>query len=141
MNIAYSKGLIAGLALGASLFASSVHAEGLPITPGLWEITTHNSMLGSQEVEQSCMTETVFDPVSMMGEEAGCEVTNERVQGNSVDYDIICVDDAAAGKAEGHFAFTIDGDRGDGKIDLTMTVGDQSMSMQYSMDAKRIGDC
>ncbi len=141
MNVANPRGLITGLAFGATLFASSAHAEGLPITPGLWEITTQNSTLGSREVEQSCMTEAVFDPVSMMGDEAGCEVANERVQGNSVDYDIVCVDDTAAGKAEGHFAFTIDGDRGDGQVDLTMTVGDQSMTMQYSMDAKRIGDC
>ncbi|MGI9492061.1 MAG: DUF3617 domain-containing protein, partial [Geminicoccaceae bacterium] len=120
---------------------STAFAEGLPITPGLWEIKTQNSMLDSEEVQQSCMKDAVFDPLSMMGEEEGCEIKNEVITGNSVDYDVACVDDQQAGKAEGHFSFTIDGDQGSGKIDLTMTVGDQSMNMQISMDARRIGDC
>lgn len=141
MSATFPRFFHAGLMLGAMTLGFPAFAEGLPITPGLWEIKTQNSMLGSEEVEQSCMKEDVFDPLSMMGEEEGCGITNEVVAGNSVDYDVACVDDQQAGKAEGHFSFTIDGDRGNGQIDLTMTVGDQSMNMQISMDAKRIGDC
>lgn len=133
--------LTIGLVLGAMSFGSKAFAEGLPITPGLWEIKTQNPVLGNERVEQSCMTEPVFDPVSMMGDQQGCDVLNERIAGNSVDYDVACIDDQAAGKAEGHFSFTIDGDRGNGQVDLTMHVGGQSMNMQFSMDAKRIGDC
>lgn len=133
--------LAAGIVLGLVPFASSGNAEGLPITPGLWEITTKNPMMDGQDVEQSCMKEAVFDPVSMMGDEEGCDVFNEKIQGNTVDYDITCVNDKEKGKAEGHFSFTIDGDHGDGQVDLKMSFGDQSMNMQYTVDAKRVGDC
>ncbi len=141
MSATFLRCLKASLILGGVVLGSTAFAEGLPITPGLWEIKTQNSMLGSEEVEQSCMKETVFDPMSMMGEEEGCEIMNEVISGNSVDYDIACVDDQQLGKAEGHFSFTIDGDRGNGEIDLTMTIGEESMNMQFNMDAKRIGDC
>ena len=138
----WQRGLMAGsLGLGSLMFGSVAFAEGVPITPGLWEITTHNSMLGTQEVQQSCMKQDVFDPLSLMGEEEGCDILNEVVSGNSVNYDVVCVDDQEAGKAEGHFAFTIDGDKGNGQVDMTMTVGDQSFNMKFSMDAERLGDC
>ncbi|MGI9452180.1 MAG: DUF3617 domain-containing protein [Geminicoccaceae bacterium] len=127
--------------LGGIVLGSTAFAEGLPITPGLWEIKTQNSMLGSEEVQKSCMKDAVFDPLSMMGKEEGCEIANEVITGNSVDYDVTCIDDQQAGKAEGHLSFTINGDQGYGKVDLTMSVGDQSMNMQFNMDAKRIGDC
>jgi len=141
MSATFLKCLKASLILGSVVLGSTVFAEGLPITPGLWEIKTENSVLGSEEVEQSCMKESVFDPLSMMGEEEGCKITNEIIAGNSVDYDVACVDDQQLGKAEGQFSFTIDGDRGNGKIDLTMTVGEESMKMEVNMDARRIGDC
>lgn len=141
MKIATIGCFTASMLLGSLTLTSAVLAEGLPITPGLWEIKTQNSTLGQEEVEQSCLQESVFDPVSMMGEEEGCDVLNEQIAGNTVDYDIACIDDEARGKAEGHFSFTIEGEQGTGQVDLTMSMGDQSMSMQYNVDAKRIGDC
>ena len=133
--------LTLSMALGSLALTSPVKADGLPITPGLWEIRATNSLMGQENVQQNCMTDDVFDPVSMMGEERGCDVMNEQISGNTVDYDIACIDDQSRGKAEGHFSFTIDGDQGTGQVDLKMSVGDQSMSMTYNMDAKRIGDC
>lgn len=141
MKVTPWRYLVSGMTLGVISLASLAVAEGLQITPGLWEITTNNGRGGPPEVEQSCMTEPVFDPVGMMGEAEGCEVSNEKIQGNSVDYDIACVDNAAGGKAEGHFSFTVHGEQGEGQIDVTMSVGDQSMNLQYTMDAKRVGDC
>lgn len=61
--------------------SSTAFAEGVPITPGLWEIKTHNSMLGTDEVEQQCMRESVFDPVAVLGDEEGCEISNETITG------------------------------------------------------------
>ena len=141
MSATFHRSLQASSLLIGILFGSAAVAEGLPITPGLWEIKTQNSMLGGEEVQQSCMKEAVFDPFIMMGEEDGCEIMNEVLAGNSVDYDVTCVDDQKLGKAEGHFSFTIHGDQGSGKIDLTMTLGQESLNMQVTMDARRVGDC
>jgi hypothetical protein len=130
----------AGLALGILPPVSLALAEGLPITPGLWEIRTDNPMIGGEQVERHCMKDAIFDPVGLMGDKQGCEVMNETMTSNSIDYDLAC-NGEKPGQAEGHFSFTIDGDRGNGKVDLNMIFGDQSMTMQYTMDATRVGDC
>ncbi|MGI9486693.1 MAG: DUF3617 domain-containing protein [Geminicoccaceae bacterium] len=128
-------------ALAALTFSSAVFAAGVPITPGLWEITTQNSMLGTEEVNQQCMQEAVFDPTAILGDEEGCELSNETISGNTIDYDLACVDEGQQGSATGHFSFTIDGDQGNGNVDITFKVGGETMNMQYSMAAARVGDC
>jgi len=132
--------IITALFLG-TLPTTKAFSAGVPITPGLWEIKTENAMLGTEDVDQQCMMDSVFDPVSLLGEEEGCEINNETVTGKTVAYDLACTDDEARGQAIGHFSFTIDGDQGNGDVDLTFDIGGQQMSMQFSMDAKRVGDC
>ncbi len=136
-------GRLMGLApaLAALSLSSTAMAAGVPITPGLWEIKTQNSMLGTEEVNQQCMQDAVFDPAAILGDEEGCELSNETVSGNSIDYDLACVDEGQQGSATGHFSFTIDGDQGNGNVDMTFNVGGETMNMQYSMAATRIGDC
>lgn len=121
--------------------SSTAFAEGVPITPGLWEIRTQNSMLGTEEVNQKCMRDAVFDPAAILGEEEGCDISNESVAGNTVNYDLACIDEEQRGSAMGHFTFTIDGDQGNGNVDLTFNIGEDTMSMQYTMAAVRVGDC
>lgn len=128
-------------ALAALTLSSTVFAAGVPITPGLWEIKTKNSMLGTEEVNQQCMQEAEFDPTAILGDEEGCELSNENVSGNTVDYDLACVDEGQQGSATGHFSFTIDGNQGNGNVDMTFNVGGETMNMQYSMAAARLGDC
>ena len=126
MTIQNVPGLAAGVAIWA--FSTTTYAAGVPINPGLWEFKTQNSMLGTEEVDQQCMRETVFDPAAILGDEEGCELSNEQVSGNTIDYDLTCVDEEQRGSASGHFSFTIDGDRGNGNVDLTFNVGEESVS-------------
>ncbi|MEM7041631.1 MAG: DUF3617 family protein [Pseudomonadota bacterium] len=128
-------------ALAVIAMSVPAFADGVPITPGLWEIKTHNSLLGTEEVERQCMRKAVFDPASILGEEEACQVSNEIVSGNTVEYDLACADEEQRGSAAGHFSFTIDGDQGSGNVDLTLDVGGESMSMQYTLAAARVGDC
>lgn len=141
MTNAFGKLSIAGMTLLVMTSGFAAWAGGVPITPGLWKVKTQNSMLGTEEVGEQCMQNEVFDPVSMLGKEDGCDISNETVVGNTVDYDLTCMDDTKQGRADGHFSFTIDGDQGSGKIDMTLNVGGQSMDITYKMDAERIGDC
>ncbi|MGI9492895.1 MAG: hypothetical protein ACR2QF_10905, partial [Geminicoccaceae bacterium] len=62
MSATFLRCLQMSLMLGGTVLGSTAFAEGLPITPGLWEIKTQNSMLDSEEVQQSCMKDAVFDP-------------------------------------------------------------------------------
>ena len=141
MSATFPRRLQTSLILGGIVLGSGALAEGLPITPGLWEVKTQNPVLGNEQAQQHCMKEPVFDPLTMMGKEEGCEITNQVISGNSVDYDLTCIDDQQTGKAEGHFSFTINGDQGYGKVDLKMSAGGQTMTMHFDMDAKRIGNC
>ncbi len=128
-------------ALAAFGLSATAFAAGVPITPGLWEIKTQNSMLGTEEVDQQCMRDAVFDPAAILGDEEGCELSNETISGNTIDYDLACVDESQQGSATGHFSFTIEGDQGSGAVDMTFKVGGETMNMQYSMAAARVGDC
>jgi hypothetical protein len=116
-------------------------AEGLPITPGLWEMTTQNPMTGADVVRQECMTEAVFDPSDMMGEERGCDISNQAVNGNTVDYDLACKDPSGQGAMQGHFSFTVDGDQGNGNVDMSLEFNGQTMNVSHTVSAKRVGDC
>lgn len=141
MTICIRRSLACTPAIAIMALSLTALADGVPITPGLWEIKTHNSMLGTEEVEQQCMQDTVFDPAAVLGEEDGCEIRNEVVSGNTVDYDLSCVDEEQRGSATGHFSFTVDGDQGSGNVDMDFNIGGETMSMQYTMAAARIGDC
>lgn len=141
MNSVRCRLPVLATALAVFALSSTAFAAGVPITPGLWEIKTQNSMLGTEEVDQQCMQETVFDPSTILGDEEGCELSNENVSGNTINYDLACVDEGQQGSATGHFSFTIDGDQGSGNVDMTFNIGEETMKMQYSMAAARIGDC
>ena len=120
----------------------SVVAEGLPITPGLWEMTSQNPMTGEDDVFEECMSEGVFDPISMMEETDGCTFSNQTVSGNTIDYDMTCTDPDMPGAMTAQFSFTIDGDQGSGNVDMSMDMnGQTAMTMSTSVAAKRVGDC
>jgi hypothetical protein len=121
---------------------SAAVAEGLPITPGLWEMTSQNPMTGEDDVLEECMSDGVFDPISMMEETQGCTFSNETVSGNSIDYDMTCTDPEMPGAMTAEFSFTIDGDQGSGNVDMRMEMnGQTAMSMSTSVTARRVGDC
>jgi hypothetical protein len=121
---------------------SAAVAEGLPITPGLWEMTSQNPMTGEDDVLEECMSDGVFDPISMMEETQGCTFSNETVSGNSIDYDMTCTDPEMPGAMTAQFSFTIDGDQGSGNVDMRMEMnGQTAMSMSTSVTARRVGDC
>lgn len=130
--------LLAAVMVSAPVMAA---AEGLPITPGLWEVKTANPMFGTEEVEQHCMQEAVFDPAAMFGDQEGCEISNKAIAGNRMNYDLTCADGQQPGSATGHFSFTIDGDQGSGNVEMVLDINGQTMNMNYSMAASRVGDC
>lgn len=118
------------------------HADSLPITPGLWEITStrDNPMTGQQQTQtdQECIVEDRFDPIARMGDD-GCQVTNSDLDGNTLTFDLSC--NMQGGQGTMHGVYTIDGDRGEGEMTMQFSFGGQTMSMQNSSVARRIGDC
>ncbi len=69
-------------------------AKGLPITPGLWEVTTtiESNFMGSRtDTQKNCIKESEYDPRRQMQDmpKDQCKV-NARVDGNTMHYDMAC---------------------------------------------------
>ncbi len=139
-----TKDLIVAIAASA-LSASPVLAEGLPINPGMWRITstTTNMMTGQPqtETEDQCMEESTFDPVAEIQDEGdGCAVSDQTISGNTMTFTMTC-QGADGPPMVGNARYTVNENDGDGEITYTASFGGQTMTMQSSWVAERVGDC
>jgi Protein of unknown function (DUF3617) len=133
---ATARGLILAALLIAGLDAHAARAEGLPVKDGLWETTMQNPMTG-ERVTRECLKNAVLDPQTMLEGQDDCRMTEQALDGNTLTFIMICGD--GSGTAQGRMS--IEGDRGDGEIDMQFDMDGQQMSMSMSWDAVRIGDC
>jgi hypothetical protein len=131
---AIAPGVVAVLGLG--LGAASAQAEGLRVKDGLWETTMKSPMTG-ERTSRECLKDTVLDPQSMLEGQSDCQMTEHTLQGNTLTFTMTC----AGGSGTAHGRMSVDGDRGDGEIDMQFNMGDREMSMTMSWDAVRVGDC
>ena len=131
---AIAPGVVAVLGLG--LGAASAQAEGLRVKDGLWETTMKSPMTG-ERTSRECLKDTMLDPQSMLEGQSECEMTEHTLQGNTLTFTMTC----AGGSGTAHGRMSVDGDRGDGEIDMQFNMGDREMSMTMSWDAVRVGDC
>ena len=128
--------------LTVSFMTSTVFAEGLKITPGLWQSTSTmtNSMTGSTtQTTENCVVEEEFDPMTMMEGAQGCELTENELDGNTLQFAMACNIQGAESVVQG--VYTVDGDNGEGSMSIEMSFGGQTMTMENVFTASRIGDC
>jgi Protein of unknown function (DUF3617) len=127
--------LAGGLVLGG-LGAESARADGLPIRDGLWETTMRSSMMG-ERTSRECLKDTVLDPQTMLEGQDDCEMTEHALEGNTLTFTMACA--GGSGTAQGRMS--VEGDHGDGEINMQFDMGGRPMSMSMSWDAVRVGDC
>lgn len=136
--------LVGAAVLGQLLIAAPSVAEGLSITPGLWQITsTTTGTMGAPrtEVEEQCMQEETFDPIAELQDDGQtCTVLNQNLSGNTLTFELTCAG-AGGPAATGSGRYTINGNSGDGEMAYSMSFGGQTVTMQNSWTAKRLGDC
>ena len=120
----------------ARSLVEAARAQGLPIRDGLWETTMQNPMTG-ERVTRECLKNAVLDPQTMLAGQDDCRMTEQALDGNTLTFTMVCGD----GSGTAHGRMSIEGDRGDGEIDMQFDMGGQQMSMSMSWDAVRIGDC
>jgi hypothetical protein len=134
------------LLLGFSFFAVACQAEKpkVDMEEGLWEITTEVKMEGMPfqmppVTHTQCITQEDLVPDAGQAEQAEqkCEVTNLKVKGNTVTYDLICTGDDQ--KMTSHSSITYEKDRMQGS--MTATMEPNNMTMSYTLTGRRIGDC
>lgn len=139
------KGKIIALALLASV-ATSAMADGIPVQPGLWSITTTMNMpmmpTPQTRTVQECMEEDVIDMGDMASEDMdpNCTFGLNQVDGNTMDWSIDCPVEGG-GTMHAKWTATSGGDTVDGTGRMTMNIQGQTMEMTMSWAGERIGSC
>jgi hypothetical protein len=139
------KGKYMGLALLISLVSSSVFAEGIPIEPGMWEMTStmNMPMLPQPRVTNSkeCIEEDELSPETWNEEDmdTSCTFSNRVVDGNTMKWSMNC--NAQGGATRGEWEVTSHGDTLTGEGTVTVDMQGQSMVMDMKWDGKRVGVC
>jgi hypothetical protein len=123
-------------------FAGASNAASLMIKPGMWEttMTTTSAMTGTTTRSISeCRVEEEFDPTAMLEDAKGCELVDNQLSGNTLTYTMNCDVDGGQGIMRG--MYEINGDEGHGRMDMEFSFGGQSMVIENSFTARRLGDC
>jgi hypothetical protein len=138
------KRKIIAVALLASL-AYNAQADGIPVEPGMWSITTtvNIPMMPAPQTEtiEECMEDEVIDMNDMAGEDMdpGCSYELGQVDGNTMNWSIDCPLEGGTMHAE--WTATSGGDTVSGEGKMTINMQGQTMNMTMSWDGKRTGDC
>ena len=133
------------LALAISLVSSSILAEGIPIEPGMWEITSTMTMpmLPQPRISTNskCIEEAEISPEKMNQEDmdSDCSFDTRVVDGDTMNWSMNC--DTQGGASSGEWEVTSHGDTLTGGGTITVDMQGQSMSMSMKWDGKRVGDC
>lgn len=122
--------------------AASVQA-GPDLQEGLWQITTTFEMPGMPmkmppTTRSQCITQDDLVPQAQQQPGQECRVSNYKVAGNTVSYDVVCK--AEGNQMKGHGEATYSGDSMSGSMRMTVT-GQQEMQMTYRYTGKRTGPC
>lgn len=132
---------VASLVLSMPL---AVVAAELPINPGMWEttMTRTDPLTGEPKTETTtkCVEQTSFNPSSLMQDAQGCELLEDELNGDTLNFRMECsMPQGAAISVIGEYQ--TDGQTGQGNMDMKMNMGEMKMDMKMNWTAKRVGDC
>ncbi|MBN2369254.1 MAG: DUF3617 domain-containing protein [Vicinamibacteria bacterium] len=125
-----------------------VAAEPLDMKPGEWSITMKVNMEGvpfamPPITVKQCLTEKDFVPKPAVSPQQGkgpnCEITDQKIDGNTVSWSISCADERGTTKGKG--SLTYSGTTFVGSSEVTMTGGGESSIVKTDMSGKWIGPC
>ena len=112
------------------------------INPGMWEttMTTTSAMTGTTTRSISeCRVAEEFDPTSMVEDADGCELVENELNGNTLTYTMNCDVQGGTGIMRG--IYEIDGDHGRGRMDMELSFSGQTLVIENSFTARRLGNC
>ena len=127
-------------------FAPNALAEGIPVEPGLWSITTTMNMpmmpAPQTKTVQECMEDDIIDMGDMAAEDMdpNCTFELNQVDGNTMTWSIDCPVQGG-GTMNAEWTATSAGDSVEGAGRMTMEMQGQTMEMTMSWAGERIGEC
>ena len=120
-------------------------ADGIPVEPGLWEMTSTMNMPMLPEPRVTtvteCMTRSEISPDEMgtEGMDPNCTFDTVQVDGNTLRWSFDCP--VEGGTSHGEWEAVSGGDTLEGSGEITMSFQDQSLTMAMEWAGRRIGDC
>ena len=133
------------LGLLFSLVSSVVLAKGLPVEPGMWEMTTSMNMPMMPQPRVStrmeCIEENELSPEAMSegGMDTNCTFDSRMVDGNTMKWSMDCNDQVGASRGE--WEATSYGDTLTSEGTVTVDMQGEAMVMTMKWEGKRVGDC
>ena len=127
-------------------FSAPALADGIPVEPGLWSITTtvNMPMLPAPQTMtvEECMTDEILDMEDMSDEDLdpNCDYALNTLDGNTMSWSIDCPVDGG-GQMHAEWTATSNGDSVEGQGKMTMSMQGQTMNMDMSWVGERIGAC
>ena len=85
------------------------------------------------------MAEEEFDPVTMLEGAGDCELLENTLNGNTLSFSLFCNAQGVESQIRG--VYKVDGDQGEGSMNMEMDFGGQKMTMENVFTSTRLGDC
>jgi len=143
VNKIFPRSILATMAL---LFISfPALAEGIPVDPGLWKMTSTVTMPMLPQPRVTTVTECMekseitMDEVGGEGMDPNCTFEMSQVDGNTMKWSVDCP--VEGGTSHGEWQATSGGDTVRGEGFLTMSFQGQTMDMTMTWEGQRIGAC
>lgn len=133
------------LTVALAAFVSTALAEGIPVEPGLWSITTTMNMPMMPQPQtvtvEECFEDEVMDmdDMAMDDLDPNCTYDLGQVDGNSMRWNIDCPMEGGTSHAE--WLATSGGDTVQGEGKISISINGQNMEMNMNWTGKRIGEC
>lgn len=120
-------------------------ADGIPVEPGLWEITSTMTMPMFPQPRVTTVTECMrkseisMDEIGGENMDPGCTFDPPQTDGDTMRWSFDCPVDG--GTSHGEWEATSGGDTVSGNGKITMSAQGQTMEMVMSWQGRRIGEC
>lgn len=126
--------------------AFTVQAEGIPVKPGLWEMTTSVTMPMLPQPRVTTVTECMEKSEISMEDVGGgedmdhnCAFDMSQVDGKTMKWSVDCP--MEEGTSHGEWQATSSGDTVKGEGLLTMSFQGQTMDMTMTWEGQWVGEC
>jgi hypothetical protein len=127
------------------LTSPTAWADGIPVEPGMWEMSATMNMPMQPQPRVTTTTECIKESeISMDDMDVGemdpnCQFEMAQIDGNTMKWSFDCP--VEGGTSHGEWEATSSGDSVTGKGVVTMSFQGRSMEMTMSWEGKRVGDC
>lgn len=133
------------IALATVFVVNISQADGIPIEPGQWEMTSTMTMSMMPQPKttttKECIEEDTLDPAAFnIDDENPCNISEVKIDSNTASWSINCPTDGGQ-TMEGSWEVTSHGDTLSGKGQMSTEFSGQKFGFDMAWKGKRIGDC